>query len=82
MTTRGRMLVAALCALVFGPAVSAVHAETYRTRNFVVEAGSAQAAQAFGEAAERYRKQKALEWLGREMPPWPRPCPLRIMNHR
>jgi hypothetical protein len=35
-------------------------------------------AKRFGEWAEHYRKQKALQWLGREMPPWPTPCPLII----
>src|SRR5205085_2810776 len=28
--------------------------------------------------AEHYRKQKAVEWLGQEMPPWPKPCPLKV----
>jgi hypothetical protein len=28
--------------------------------------------------AEFYRKEKALEWLGREMPQWPRRCPLSV----
>ncbi len=50
----------------------------YRTQNFVVEAPTAQIAQSIGQWAEHYRKQKALEWLGQEMPPWPQPCPLRV----
>lgn len=50
----------------------------YRTQNFVVEAPNAQIAQTIGQWAEHYRKQKALEWLGQEMPPWPEPCPLRV----
>jgi hypothetical protein len=28
--------------------------------------------------AEFYRKEKALDWLGREMPHWPRKCPLQV----
>lgn len=53
-------------------------AETYRTTNFIVEAATVKLAREFGEAAEYYRKAKAIEWLGREMPTWHRPCPLRV----
>jgi hypothetical protein len=63
-----------LC-LVFVPALRAAQ---FRTQNFEVNAPDQQTAQQFGQMAERYRKEKALEWLGREMPPWPRPCPLYV----
>ena len=56
----------------------AVHAATIRTPNFVVTAPSDEMAREFGQAAEFYRKQKAIEWLGQEMAPWPQPCPLTI----
>jgi hypothetical protein len=49
-----------------------------RTQNFLVHAPTAQLAEQFGRQAEFYRKQKALEWLGYEMPPWPQPCPLYV----
>jgi hypothetical protein len=51
---------------------------SFRTTNFLVEAPTPQIAQQFGEAAEHYRREKAYEWLGREMPPWHQPCPLRV----
>ncbi len=51
---------------------------TYPTPNFQVEAPTAQIAQQVGQAAEYYRKQKALEWLGQEMPPWPQRCPIVV----
>jgi hypothetical protein len=53
---------------------------SYRTPqgNFVVEAAQAQVAEQIGKWAEYYRKQKALEWLGHEMPRWPEPCPIRV----
>jgi hypothetical protein len=53
---------------------------SYRTPNgnFVVEAATPQVAERVGQWAEYYRKEKALEWLGREMPPWSEPCPLHI----
>ncbi len=50
----------------------------FRTPNFVVEAPNAQVAQQVGQYAEHYRKEKALQWLGQEMPQWGQPCPLRV----
>jgi RNA polymerase sigma factor (sigma-70 family) len=50
----------------------------YRTANFLVEAPTASIAKRIGEAAEHHRKEQALLWLGKEMPNWPEPCPLRV----
>src|SRR5215212_1069195 len=49
-----------------------------RTTNFVVETARQDDAEEFARLAEHYRKEKALEWLGREMPPWSEPCHLRV----
>lgn len=49
----------------------------YRTQNFIVEAPTPQLAAEFGQAAEKYRKELAIEWLGRELPAWREPCPIR-----
>jgi hypothetical protein len=49
-----------------------------RTQNFLVTAPDEQLARQFGQMAEVYRKQKALEWLGGEIPPWTAPCPLTV----
>jgi len=51
---------------------------SYPTQNFVVEAPTYQIAQQVGQAAEQYRKSKAMEWLGQEMPNWPERCPLKV----
>jgi hypothetical protein len=51
---------------------------SYRTANFQVDAPTPQIAQQIGMYAEKYRQQKALDWLGREMPPWPEPCPIHV----
>jgi len=48
----------------------------YRTVNFVVDAPSAELAKEIGDAAEYYRKELAVEWLGKAMPNWSRPCPI------
>src|SRR4051812_29334309 len=58
-------------------AVASVGAQS-RTRNFVVEAPTEKIAERVGQWAEYYRREKAVQWLGTEMPPWPRPCPLRV----
>ena len=49
---------------------------SYRTTNFVVNAPTATLATEFGQAAERYRRELAIEWLGHELPQWPQPCPI------
>jgi hypothetical protein len=63
--------------LVLAGALASLGAQ-YRTQNFLVEAPTPEIAQAAGQWAEHYRREKAMQWLGREMPPWPEPCPLRI----
>src|SRR5262249_9227697 len=51
---------------------------SFRTQNFVVEAPTPEIARRVGEWAEFYRKEKAQQWLGREMPNWTAPCPLTV----
>jgi len=46
--------------------------------NFLVEAPTPQIAQQVGQYAEYYRREKAIQWLGQEMPRWPQPCPVRV----
>ena len=56
---------------------------SYRTTNFLVTADSPQLAREIGDAAEAYRSRLAKEWLGRELPQWPQPCPIRaVVNPR
>src|SRR5947208_172545 len=64
--------------LVLFGALSSLGAGSYRTQNFAVEAPTQQVAEQVGQYAEHYRKQKAMEWLGQEMPPWGSPCPLKV----
>jgi hypothetical protein len=49
----------------------------YRTPNFVVDAPSPELAEQIGKAAEKYRKDLAMEWLGKELPRWSKPCPIK-----
>jgi hypothetical protein len=51
---------------------------SYRTPNFVVRAGTPEFAREVGEAAEKYRRELAVEWLGKEMPNWFQPCPITV----
>jgi hypothetical protein len=75
MTLRRPVAALVLAALAApGTATAAQH----ETANFVVDAPSPELARKFGEMAEVYRREKALEWIGREMPPWPRKCPLHV----
>src|SRR5262249_56627697 len=50
----------------------------YPTTNFLVEAPTAQIAQQVGQWAEHYRREKAIQWLGAEMPPWSGRGPLHV----
>ncbi len=56
---------------------------SHRTPNFIVNAPTAEIAAHVGQAAEKYRRDLAIEWLGQEMPNWSQPCPvtLEIGNH-
>jgi hypothetical protein len=65
-----QLLVAALALISQGAA--------YRSPNFVVLAPSPALAQQVAAYAEYHRREKALLWLGRELPTWPRPCLLRV----
>lgn len=51
------------------------------SENFEVIAPTKQLAETFAKAAEQYRKEKALEWLGEEMPRWRERCPLVVETH-
>lgn len=57
--------------------VCSMGAET-RSANFTVIAANQQISDLVSKWAEHYRKEKAVQWLGREMPNWPEPCPLRV----
>lgn len=48
----------------------------YRTENFVVTAPTDALARDIGDAAERYREELAIEWLGQALPRWSQPCPI------
>lgn len=58
--------------------VAASIGASYRTTNFHVDAPTPQIAQQIGQLAEQYRREKALQWIGQEMPPWSEPCPLHV----
>jgi hypothetical protein len=51
---------------------------TYKTQNFIVTAPTAEFAEQVGQAAEIYRRDLSIEWIGREMPRWSAPCPIHV----
>jgi len=67
-------------ALVLVGSLAALGAGPYRvqTTNFLIEAPTPQMAQEIAQYAEVYRKEKAIQWLGREMPTWPAPLPVKV----
>jgi hypothetical protein len=50
----------------------------YETANFTVSAPTAGSAQQFAEAAEQYRKDLAILWLGKTLPDWSAKCPVKV----
>jgi hypothetical protein len=73
---RALRLVATLVAVL---ASSLASAAAYRTRNFTVDAPTPQLAKEIGDMAEQYRVSLAQEWLGREIPAWSQPCPIKAV---
>lgn len=57
---------------------SVLLAAPIETANFRITAPNDQIARQVGELAEKYRRQKAIEWLGREIPNWGQKCPLTV----
>ncbi len=51
---------------------------SFRTGNFVVEAPTQSIARTVAEHAETERVNIARAWLGRELPAWTTPCPIRV----
>lgn len=49
----------------------------YRTANFTVDAPSPRLAKEIGDKAEYWREQLAQEWLGKTLPKWAKPCPIK-----
>jgi RNA polymerase sigma factor (sigma-70 family) len=49
-----------------------------RTENFCVDAPNRRIAELIAQAAERHRSEQARRWLGRELPPWPVLCPIKV----
>jgi hypothetical protein len=66
---------ARVCLVLLAPALMGAG---FRTPNFTVTAPTPEIAQQVGNAAEVYRKQLAIEWLGHELPRWAAPCPIRV----
>jgi len=58
--------------------VSLTAAARYRTANFIVEATDPNFAAQVAQTAEHYRRQLAIEWLGKELPNWSQPCPITV----
>ncbi|MFM7058981.1 MAG: hypothetical protein ACKO2P_18885 [Planctomycetota bacterium] len=58
--------------------LTATGAERHETPNFLVTAADQQVARQVATAAEHYRRELAVYWLGRPMPNWSRPCRVSV----
>ena len=55
-----------------------LEAATYQTVNFAVTSDRPEVAEQVGKAAELYRRQLAVFWLGKPLPNWSRPCRISV----
>lgn len=55
-----------------------LNAATYQTVNFAVTADRQDVAEQVGKAAELYRRQLGVFWLGKPLPNWSRPCRVSV----
>ena len=51
---------------------------SYRGVNFIVETADPQMAARISQAAEQFRHDLAIEWLGQAMPNWAQPCMMTV----
>lgn len=51
---------------------------TFRTPNFVVNAPDSNTAKQVAQTAERCREELAVEWLGKTLPRWAKPCQVTV----
>lgn len=63
-------------AALFAAALLSLGAQ-FRTPNFVVDAPTPELARQVGRSAEKFRRELAIRWLGKAMPKWSRPCPIK-----
>jgi len=72
-----RLTSAALAAVVLFTA-NVAQAASVRSQHFIVSAPSPELANEVCQAAEQYRKDLAIQWLGEELPPWREMCPITV----
>lgn len=73
-----KMTILPFALLLLGQAVATAGAG-HRTANFWVDAPTPQLAKEIGDTAEKCRKELAIEWLGKELPQWSKPCPIKAV---
>ena len=50
----------------------------YRTNNYLVNTADPGLAEQFGKAAEKWRRELSIAWIGQEMPDWYQPCVMNV----
>jgi hypothetical protein len=73
-----RTWVAISAILLLSQTASLALAAGARTQNFIVTASDPVFARKVAVEAERFSKELAEDWLGRELPAWHQPCPITV----
>lgn len=73
-----------VCIMRLGMALVAVATmgAKYESANFVVSAPSVDVARRVASAAEQYRRELSISWIGEELPQWGEPCRLTVKTDR
>lgn len=77
-TVRGSIAPAALRVLGLAVLLLASMGASQRTANFIVETDDPAFAAQVAQAAEQYRHDLAVAWLGKAMPNWSQPCAMTV----
>jgi hypothetical protein len=67
-----------ICGVLGLMGADSAHAASARTQNFLVSAATQELANEVAKSAEEFRRDLAIEWLGKELPNWEQPCPITV----
>lgn len=76
-----RLIVASLAIVATLSTGNLASAASARSQNFLVTTSTPELAEEICRTAETLRRDLAIEWLGRELPPWQQPCPIEATVH-
>ena len=78
MSRNSLQILFAVLLAVLGANIAAAQQYRFTTDNFTVIAPDPTFAKQVGNEAERFRRELAIEWIGKELPQWSEKCPIQV----